>query len=67
VGGGDTGFVQVDVIAKAEDCTKYDHHKGIEAAICLRYHVQGAAIMVPWQAIAKLVQQRALDLHIRDV
>jgi hypothetical protein len=42
-------------------------YKGISAAIHHGYHVQGAAIVAPQQAIAKLVQQCAPDLHVQEV
>jgi hypothetical protein len=42
-------------------------YKGIGAAVRLGYHAQGAAVVASQQAIAKIVQQRAPDLHVRAV
>ncbi len=51
-GGVDSGCVQVDVITKTRENVEYDLYKGIGATVCLGYHAQGAAVVVPQQAIA---------------
>ncbi len=63
MGGGNARCIQVDVITKSE----LEGYKGIGAAICPGYHAQGSAVTAPQQAIAKLIQQRAQDLHVREV
>jgi hypothetical protein len=62
-----SGGVQVTVIANAGECVEYDPCEGVGAAVCLGYHAQGAATVAVQQAVAKLLQQRAPDLHVREV
>jgi hypothetical protein len=56
----------INVVAKARERVKYDPHEGVSAAVGTGYHVQGDAVVAPQQAIAKLVQMRAPDLHVQE-